>query len=234
VIDLVKGDLNKLQSRYGGGDRLKIDAHLESIRAIEMRNDAEVPTCEPPMLDLGMDPYDNDNFPVISERQIDQLVMSLACDLTRVASVQWSSSVSGAVFSWLGHDQGHHDISHLGDDDGSMVQRITEINTWYAGQVKYLLDALAAVPEGDGTLLDHSLVVWGNELSRGNSHGNLPVPFLMAGGANGMLETGRYLDYGDVAHNRLLVSICQLMGLSDQMSFGDNDPSGDGGLVGLV
>lgn len=234
VIDLVKGDLGKLQARYGGNDKLKIDAHLEAIRAIETRNEAAVPSCEPPTLDLGFDPYQNDNFPVTSARQIDQLVMSLACDLTRVASLQWSASVSSVVFSWLGHQASHHDISHYGDDDPTMSPQISQINTWYAEQVKYLLDALAAVPEGDGTLLDHTLVVWGNELSRGNSHGNLPVPFLMAGGANGMIETGRYLDYGQTAHNRMLVSICHIMGLADQMSFGDNDPSGDGGLTGLL
>ncbi len=234
VIDLVKGDLNRLQSRYGGGDRLKVEAHLEAIRAIEMRNEAAVPNCEAPTLDLSGDPYDQANFPVVSSRQIDQLVMSLACDLTRVASLQWSASVSGVVFSWLGHTSSHHDISHYGDDDPTMSPQITEINIWYAEQVKYLLDQLAAVPEGDGTLLDNCLIVWGNELSRGNSHGNRPVPFVLAGGAGGMLQTGRYMDYGEIAHNRLLVSICHVMGLADQMSFGDNDPSGDGGLVGLL
>jgi hypothetical protein len=233
VIDLVKGDLTSLTSRYGGNDKLKIDAHLEAIRAIEMRNEAAVPACEQPTLDLGFDPFQNDNFPETSSRQIDQLVMSLACDLTRVASLQWSASVSGVRFSWLGQTTGHHDLSHLGDDDPTMLDQITAVNVWYSEQVKYLLDQLAAIPEGDGTLLDHTLVVWGNELSRGNSHGNHPVPFVLAGGANGLIEMGRYLDYGDTAHNRMLVSLCHYMGMADQQSFGDNDPA-SGGLDGLL
>jgi hypothetical protein len=121
----------------------------------------------------------------------------------------------------------------LGDDDPTMLDQITAVNVWYSEQVKYLLDQLASVPEGDGTLLDHTLVVWGNELSRGNSHGNHPVPFVLAGGANGLIEMGRYLDYGDTPHNRMLVSLCHYMGLTDQGSFGDNDPA-SGGLDGLL
>ncbi len=231
VIDLVKGDLSKLQSRSGGGDRLKMDAHLAAIRAIETRNSSVEPTCEVPELDLDLDPNANDNFPVVSRRHIDQLVMALACDLTRVASLQWSVSASRTVFSWLGHTETHHGISH-GDDNASF-DRITDINIWYAEEVKYLLDGLAAVPEGDGTLLDHSLVVWGNELATGNNHSGRGLPFVLAGGANGMIETGRYLQSSGV-HNRLLVSLCHAMGLTDQTSFGNREPPNDGGVPGLL
>jgi Protein of unknown function (DUF1552) len=233
VIDLVKGDLDRLQGKYGGDDRIKIEAHLDAIRAIETRNEAVVPVCDTPVLDLGFDPFENDNFPEVVQRQIDQMVMAMACDLTRVASLQCSASVSGKVFSWLGHQASHHDLSHLGDGDATMVQQITEVNVWYAQQFKYLLDRLAEVPEGDGTMLDNTLVVWGNELSRGNSHGNQPVPFVLAGSAGGAIETGRYLSFDDVEHNRMLVSICQAMGLGDTQTFGDNDP-GTGGLAGLT
>jgi hypothetical protein len=232
VIDLVKGDLESIQSRYGGNDRIKVEAHLDAIRAVEMRNDAAVPACDTPSLDLGFDPFANGNFPAVVQRQIDLMVMALACDLTRVASMQCSASVSGTLFSWLGQSTGHHDLSHLGDDDPTMIQQITDVNIWYAQQLNYLLDALAAVPEGDGTLLDNTLVVWGNELSRGNSHGNHPVPFVLAGGAGVGLAGGRYLQYDRVPHNRMLVSICQMLG-HDVDTFGDNDPDA-GGLPGLA
>src|SRR5690606_24657918 len=99
-------------------------------------------------------------------------------------------SVSQTEFSWVGAGR-HHDLSHLGDGDATMVSEITAINQWYAAEVKYLLDAMAAVPEGDGTMLDNSLVVWGNELSRGNSHGNRPVPFVTFGSCGGAIQTGR-------------------------------------------
>jgi len=233
VIDLVKGDLDSLMIQHGSAaDRLKIGAHLESIRAIEQRNQAEVPSCEIPVAPGGVDPGANDSFPEVSALQSDLIAMALTCDMTRVASLQWSASVSGTRFTWLGIDEGHHALSHLGDGDASMVDKITQINTWYAEQVKYLLDVLAAIPEGDGSVLDNTLVVWGNELSRGNNHGNQPIPFVLLGGGGGQLEMGRYLQYEGVEHNRLLVSICHSMGLSDQQTFGNTD-SGSGGLAGL-
>ncbi len=230
VLDLVHTDLQALESKYSSTDKAKISAHLDAIREIEKRNDLATPTCEPPAQDYGIDFNSNDNFPAVSRLMIDQMVMSLACDLTRVASLQWSRSVSQTEFSWVGAGR-HHDLSHLGDEDGTMISEITAINQWYAEEVKYLLDAMSAVPEGDGTLLDNSIVVWGNELSRGNSHGNHPVPFVTFGGGCGALETGRYLTYDREPHNRLLVALAQAMDV-DMQSFGNNDP-GSGGLSGF-
>ncbi|MEM6291202.1 MAG: DUF1552 domain-containing protein [Myxococcota bacterium] len=230
VLDLVHGDLAALESRYSSSDKAKIAAHLDAIREIEKRNDLATPTCEPPMQNFDFDFNANDNFPAVSRLMIDQMVMALACDLTRVASLQWSRSVSQTEFNWIGARR-HHDLSHLGDDDQGMITEITAINQWYAEEVKYLLDAMAAVPEGDGTMLDNSIVVWGNELSRGNSHGNRPVPFVTFGGGCGALQTGRWLQYDNAPHNRLLVSLAQAMDV-DMQSFGNNDP-GSGGLQGF-
>ncbi|MEX1367525.1 MAG: DUF1552 domain-containing protein [Nannocystaceae bacterium] len=234
VIDLVKGDLDSLMLRHGSADdRLKIEAHLEAIRAVEQRNQAEIPACEVPAAPGGLDHGANDNFPLVSQLQTDLMSMALTCDLTRVASLQWSRSVSNVRFSWLGINDGHHDHSHLGDGDPTMVDNITAINVWYAEQVKYLMDTLAAIPEGDGSVLDNTLIVWGNELSRGNSHGNRPIPFVLLGGAGGRLQMGRYLQYDNVRHNRLLVSLCHAMGLDEQTTFGNTD-GGSGGLAGLT
>ena len=230
VLDLVHADLESLQNKYSSSDKAKVEAHLEAIREIEKRNDLATPTCEPPMQDYGLNFDANENFPAVSRLMIDQMVMSLACDLTRVASLQWSRSVSQTEFSWVGAGR-HHDLSHLGNEDNTMVTEITAINQWYAEEVKYLLDTMAAIPEGDGTLLDNSLVVWGNELSRGNSHGNHPVPFVTFGSCGGAIQTGRWLTYDRVAHNRLLVSMAQIMD-TDIQSFGNNDP-GSGGLSGF-
>jgi hypothetical protein len=150
-----------------------------------------------------------------------------------VASLQWSRAVGQVRHSWSGVTERHHDLSHLGDGDQNMINSLTTINTWYAEEVKYLLDRMAEIPEGNETMLDHSIVLWGNELSRGNNHGNRPVPFVIAGGGCGALQTGRYLQYDDVAHNRMLVSICNAMGVEDVQTFGDNDPA-SGGLAGLT
>ncbi len=233
VIDSVKSDLDHIRALAGREDRDRMDLHLQGIREIEERIDAEIPACVPPEGTHEGDHQANAAFPAVSRAMIDQLVAALACDLTRYASLQWSRSVSNTRFEWLDINEGHHTISHYGNSDPAMVNDITAINRWYAGEVAYLLERLAAVPEGDGTMLDNTLVVWGNELSRGNSHGNNPMPFVLAGGAGGQIETGRVLRFDDVPHNRLLVSLCRLMGADDVQTYGDTD-NGSGGLDGLT
>lgn len=232
VIDVVRGDLDRLQSRVATEDVRKIDAHLEAIRAIERRLDLAVPSCEVPDLGGQIDVGSNDNFPDLLRLQMDLAVMAFACDSTRVASIQASRSVSNTRYTWLGLDRGHHDMSHDGDENAGTIESLTQINTWLSEQFAYLLERMKSIPEGDGTMLDNTLIVWGNELGRGNSHSRHPVPFVLAGSAAGAIETGRFLDYEDVDHNRLLVSICRAMGLDDVDTFGNTD-QGSGALAGV-
>jgi hypothetical protein len=111
---------------------------------------------------------------------------------------------------------------------------VAQIRVWYAEKFAQLLDRLDAIEEGDGTLLDNCLVVWGSELGIGNTHSFKSTPFVVAGGASGAIETGRYLEFDEGAdHNRLLVSMCRAMGLDDVDTFGDTD-GGSGGLSGLL
>jgi len=91
--------------------------------------------------------------------------------------------------------------------------------TWYTDQFAGLLDRLEAIPEGEGTLLDNCLVLWCNELSRGNTHSHDDMPFILAGGAGGALRTGRHLVYDREPHNNLLLAVAQLMGV-EANSFG--------------
>ena len=96
---------------------------------------------------------------------------------------------------------------------------------WYSEQQNYLLDRLASIPEGEGTLLDNTLVFFVNEISRGNTHSHLNMPFMLAGGAGGRLNAGRYLKYESESHVRLLVTILNLMGI-EQDKFGHPDENG--------
>jgi hypothetical protein len=127
----------------------------------------------------------------------------------------------------------HHLLSHEGDMNGGAQADLSTIYSWYADRFAYFLDLLDGLPEGDGTVLDNSIVVWGSELGKGNTHSFENVPFVVAGGAGGRLAGGRYLEYDTVDHNRLLVSICHLMGYEDVESFGATDV-GSGPLAGLV
>lgn len=161
--------------------------------------------------------------------------MALACDLTRVATLQWERSVGDVRFTWLGADRGHHSLSHDPDSMADSVEMLTKINTWYAEQLAYLMTRMASIKEGTGTMLDNTVIFWCNELSRGNAHSHPDMPFLLAGGVGGALKTGRFLRYGSTAtvpHNNLLVSLMNTMGLPDQ-TFGDPKYC-TGPLVGLV
>jgi hypothetical protein len=230
VIDVVKGNLDTLHPKVGAADRIKIESHLDAVRAIEQRLDLSA-VCEVPMLGDQFDPYANDNFPLVSRLQIDMMVMAMACDLTRVANFLWARAGSNVRYTWLGIGTAEHTIAH--DSTAPARAQMVQINTWHAGEVAYLLDALKAVPEGDGTMLDNTLVVWGNELADGWTHSQRPIPLVLAGRAGGALQTGRYIDYGQARHNGLLVSLCNLMGLHEVTSFGSLD-DGSGPLAGLV
>lgn len=161
----------------------------------------------------------NDNFPAVGKLQMDLMAMALACDLTRVGTIQWENSVGNVQFTWLNITRGHHDMSHDGDDVTQTMENLTQINIWYAQQLAYLLGKLAAIPEGSGTMLDNTLVFCVNELSRGNVHSHNPMPYLFAGGTGGTLQMGRFLQFKGEPHNNLLVSLMNLYGVEG--TFGD-------------
>ena len=108
--------------------------------------------------------------------------------------------------------RGHHDFSHDGDGSVDTVEMLTKINVWYTEQFNYLIEALKKVPEGTGTMLDNTLILWCNELSRGNAHSHPDMPFVLAGHAGGALPGNQFLKFsGSVPHNNLLVSCLNLM-----------------------
>ena len=217
VLDAVRGQFSAVQARVGAADRARLEAHAASIREIELRLDlmpAATAACRavvPPAAPAS--PTTNDSFPAVGALQMDLLALALTCDLTRVASLQWSRSVSQTRFTWLGIRDGHHELSHLADDDAPAVGKLTQINTWYAQQFAYLVAKLAAAQETDGSrLLDSSLLLWCNDLGKGNTHKGEKAPYVLAGKAGGAVRTGRFLTYPDAPpHNDLLVSLLQAL-----------------------
>jgi hypothetical protein len=177
------------------------------------------------------------NMPAIGKLQMDLAAAALACDLTRVLSLQWTYAESNQSFPHLGFTDFHHVMSHAGDSDAAAQEKLTKINVWYAEQFAYLLGKLASYPEEGGTLLDNTAVLWCNEVGKGNNHAHRDLPFLLAGSCGGYFRTGRFVDYmaGGAAghpHNNLLVSLAQAMGLPDT-TFGDPAYS-TGPLPGLT
>ena len=219
VLDAVMDDYSRLNARLGAEDRRRLDAHLTAIRDVEARISAMAPdsACEVP--ELGP----TGTFPEKGRAMMDMMVMAMACELTPVTSMQWGTGQAYVRHTWLGSDRSHHSISHDGDSNTASQDELTRINHWYAQQYAYLLQQMKAIPEADGgTLLDHAVVMWCNEIGKGNNHQNDDIPYVLAGSAGGQFRTGRYLRYDSVGHGDLYVSIMNALGMDDT-TFGDPD-----------
>lgn len=240
ILDLVRRDLTRFQARLGSEDRQKIDAHLAAIREIEKgldpRFDAVVAGCAAPVVDTAnrIDTKANPNFPIVGKLQMDLLSAALACDFTRISTVMWNSGVGNLVMSWLGPEfQGKgdefptrtlHDMTHRQRQTPAHTDRKTRVEQWFMEQIAYFLGKLKSIREGDGTLLDNTVVLVVNHMHDGAAHSHGPsLPLFLAGRGGGFYKTGRFVDLGrpGVPHNNLLVSLANAMGLETVTSFGD-------------
>ncbi len=235
ILDDLEEDLNKVRSVVSIEDRRLLEEHAGFVREMEQELKASkkqdvghaVPELEPGVK------AENDNIPRISKMQIDLMVNSFAADFARVASLQFTNSVGGARMRWLKINEGHHELSHHPDSDKDAVDKLTRINKWFCEQMAYLAKRLAETPEpgGSGSLLDNTLLVWTNELGKGNSHTLDNIPFVLVG--NGLdFRMGRSIKYPKLPHNRLLMSLAHGMGHRIK-AFGNPDFCGEGPLPKL-
>jgi hypothetical protein len=166
--------------------------------------------------------------------QIDLMVNSFAADFTRIATFQITNSVGQPRMRWLGIDEGHHELSHEPDTNAKAVEKLIKINRWYCEQLAYMAKRMSETPEpgGKGSLLDNTLIVWTNELGKGNSHTLDNIPFVLVG--NGLdFKMGRSLKYPRLPHNRLLMSLAHGFG-HHVKTFGNPDFCKDGPLPNLT
>ena len=233
VLDEVHEDLAKVSASLPVEDRRILAEHADLVRGFERELAAQrevsghaVPVLEPGILEA------NDRMPTISRMQIDLLVAALAADFARVVTLQYTNSVGQPHMKWIGVDEGQHDLSHEPNSNVDAQEKLTRINTWYAGEVAHLAACLAATPEpgGDGSMLDHTTILWTNELGEGNSHTREDIPWVMIGGGLGF-RTGRALEFESVPHNRLLLSLAHAFGHTGLERFGNPDFCGDAALV---
>lgn len=233
VLDVVRGDFDRLNRKLAPEDRHKLAQHFDAVRDLERRLGLSLPqgggggtpagACAAPLQPGPTDPAAEDQYELNAGLQMDLLVMALACDLTRVVSLEFSSALNALRFTFMGmRDQDGHSLSHAGDGSTDLQDEWARMLTWYSEQFSSLLDKLKAIPEGEGTLLDNTLILWVNELSRGNTHAHQDMPFVLAGGAGGGLRTGRHLVYNAEPHNNLLLACAHMMGI-EAASFGHPD-----------
>ena len=232
VLDDVRGDLKKVRKLVSAEDRKIIEEHEALVRQME-REIAEAGkkklVATPPSFEDGIADQ-NDNLPRLSRMQIDLLVNSFVNDMARVATLQFTKSVGQARMNWLDIKDGHHGLSHEPDKNEDAVGKLTKINQWFAGELAYLAQKLAGTPEpgGSGSMLDHTTIVWTNELGKGNSHTLDNIPFVLLGGGFGF-QTGRSLKFDKVPHNRLHLALAHAVGHRLE-TFGKKELCGDGAL----
>ncbi|WP_437223121.1 DUF1552 domain-containing protein [Planctomicrobium sp. SH661] len=235
VLDLHVEDLKRMEALISREDRQLLQQHAEFVRQMERELQASGPLPAGhliPELEPGWVIH-NDNLPQLTQMQIDLMVSSFAADFARVSTLQFTQSVGQARMSWLGIHEGHHHLSHEPNSNEAAQEQLTKICRWYCEQVAYLVKKLAETPEpgGEGSLLDHTTVVWTNELAEGNTHAMDDIPFVLIG--NGLdFQMGRSLQYGGVPHNRLLLSLAHGMGHEIE-SFGKPEFCQDGPLTDL-
>ncbi len=236
IVDDLQNDLRNVSKAVSAEDRRLLDAHASFVREMEQElkeSKAETVGHAVPQIEPGVK-KENDNMPKVSKTQIDLMVNSFAADFARVATLQFTNSVGQARMRWLGVSESHHELSHKPDNDRPSQEYLTRINRWYCGQLAYLAKRLAETPEpgGSGSLLDNTLIVWTNELGKGNSHTLDNIPFVLVG--NGLdFRMGRMIKYSKVPHNRLLLSLAHGMGHRVKQ-FGNPNFCGDGVLTNLT
>jgi hypothetical protein len=247
VLDAVGGQLASLAPKLSAEDKKKLEQHLTAVEDVESRLDNPGGTiggsCQLPTVGSPFDLNDPMSYPAIGKLQTDLLVMALACDLTRVATLQWSASTNNKPYPFLSYDAGdgagpqpivgdEHVMGHQPDTDVTAWNKLRVIRRWYMEQFAYLLGKLDEIPEGEGTMLDNTVVVLASEIAQGNTHSHTDAPFLLAGSAGGYFQTGRYLTYDAQPHNNLLVSLLNAMGVP-ATTFGDPNYC-TGALSGLT
>ncbi len=223
ILDDVSDDLKRVSAKLSARDQAMLDQHVTLVRSLEqeLKTPADTHLEHPmPELDPGIELV-NDNTPQLSRMQIDLLVNALSNDMNRVATLQYMRSVGQAQMRWLGVEEGHHALSHDPDDNKASYEKLRKINTWFCGEFAYLAKRLAETPEpaGDGTMLDHTLLVWTNELGKGNSHTLDNIPLIMIGGGAGF-KMGRAVKVEKVPHNRLWLTIAHALGHQELKTFG--------------
>ncbi len=196
VLDFALGDAKLLHSRLGAADRRKLDEYLYAVREIENR------LVRSEKLQLGEDGIPNYPRPAGVPRELtehsrlmlDMLVLALQTDSTRVATMMFANEGNNRGYPELGAPEGHHDLSHHGKSPEKQ-EKVAKINKYYVQQLAYLLDSLDSIREGDGTLLDNCMIMYGSGISDGDRHNHDELPILLAGRAGGRIKSGRHIEY---------------------------------------
>ncbi len=219
MLDLVAEDTRKLMGSLGNTDRRKLDEYLYAVRKLEQRIESAENLETLQMADFKVPAEEKpSDFVEYARLMCDLQVLAFRTDQTRVITFMIGTEGSDRRHTEIGVDGAHHELSHhLGDE--KKIEQLIKINTHHVEQFAYLLEQMKSVEEYGGTLLDHSMILCGGGLSDGNDHDHDDLPLILAGGANGTIQTGRHLKYEDrLPMNNLFLSMLDRMGAhTDQL-----------------
>jgi hypothetical protein len=228
ALDYSLGEIATIQPRLAASDRMRVDSYQQSLREIEKRLQGApggpapgAPAaggggaCPAPTVGAPMDVKAKPNFPMVAKLQIDLMVASFQCGITNVASLQFGNSVDQCTYPWLGVRRSGHDLSH----GGSRAEQ-PKVYRWYAEQFAYLLGKLQAVPEGAGTMLDNTVVMWVSEFGNSFSHSLRNVLWFVMGNVGGFLKQGQVIKAPGRSVSDLHVTVLNAFGIPDK-TFGD-------------
>jgi hypothetical protein len=229
ILDSISQTLARFRIDIGPADRARVDQYLEDVREIERRlqiaakASAAAPSSEMP---YGVP----ESFDEHIKLQYDLLTLAFQGDITRVATLLYARDLTGRTYPESGTNISFHGGSHHAEDP-KRIEEYARLNRYHVQMLAYFLDKLRNTPDGDGTLLDHSLILYGSNMGNSNQHLHYDVPHVLAGGASGRLRGGRHLAYPSktVPTGNLLVSILDIFGVR-QDALGDST----GRLAGLV
>lgn len=222
ILDAVTSDVRHLEGKLGPTDRNRVAEYLDTVREIERRiqlaeKQNSNSTLAVPATPTGIP----DDHEAHTKLMFDLMALAFQADITRISTFMMAREVSYRTFPMLGISEGFHPASHH-QNNPARLDNLTKINTYHVSLLAHFLERLRATPDGDGNLLDHSLILYGSGMSNSNVHNHSPLPVLLAGGAAGRMKGGRHLKYREnTPMANLLLTILNKAGV-EQQSIGDS------------
>ncbi len=225
ILDWVTGKMANLRRQLGPVDRQRLDQYVENIREIEQRiqrieeRNSSGDTRDLPEAPAGVP----DSFEEHVKLMFDLQLLAFESDLTRVFSFKWGRDASGRVYPESGSDSGFHGASHHGGRE-ERVKEFSKINKYHVSMLPYFLEKLQNTMDGDTTLLDETLIIYGSPMADSNLHNHRRCPLILLGGAGGQLDGGLHIHAkDDTPMANVMLSLMHRLGMDDLESFGDSN-----------
>jgi hypothetical protein len=224
ILDYVAADVSRLKGGLGTSDSRKLTEYLEAIRDIERRiQKAEEQSATMKLPEMERPSSIPEEFEEHARLMLDLMVIAYQTDMTRVVSCMLAREGSNRSYRSIGVPDGHHSVTHH-QNDPEKVDKTAKINHLHAQTFAYLLEKMRSTPDGDGTLLDHSMILYGSSISDGNAHTHDNLPIVLAGGACGQIKGGRHVVFPkETPMNNLLLTILSKAGVHTTGQLGDSN-----------